>query len=382
MTVINGLRAVALWVSLLALVLVMPVSGLADSLVTPAAAQDASVPARPTGLATVPTHYSVTLSWDDPNDPSITHYEILRRDRAIHEVGEFVTINPDTGSPETTYADATVKAEQSYVYRVKAVNAHGVSESSGFSRADPPAAPAVELTPEPNAQEFDGVTTKSADRDQVQVRSVPADATCPGGGYNPAPTPVEVSAVPIVVGVHHRAILRAVREARRGGRGGGVAGVGQAWRSGHDHARGERGAAARGALPGGAVPRRRSGRRGRRLHRRHQRTRRPSEIQSAQFCGRTPAPRRRRWHSRRRRVLKPSPPTECMSSSFCSVWTSANPGIYFMNTETHEHHGRFLDAIGVERTNEMVTGVLQYEPDIDAADGSRGVYTFWLSHGP
>ena len=73
MTVINGLRAVALWVSLLALALVMPVSGLADSLVTPVAAQDASVPARPTGLSAVPTHHIVTLTWDDPGDASITH---------------------------------------------------------------------------------------------------------------------------------------------------------------------------------------------------------------------------------------------------------------------------------------------------------------------
>ena len=177
----------------------MPVSGLADSLVTPAAAQDASVPARPTGLSAVPTHHIVTLTWDDPGDASITHYEILRRDRAIHEVGEFVTINADTGSSATTYADATVQPEQSYVYRVKAVNAHGVSESSGFSRADTPAAPAVEPTLEPTAEEFDGAEAKAADQQQEQVRSVPAEATCPGGGYNPAPTPVEVSAVPIVV---------------------------------------------------------------------------------------------------------------------------------------------------------------------------------------
>ncbi len=196
----NGLRLAIVWAALATLALCLALSGLPDTLLPPLAAQDGGVPARPTGLSAVPTHHIVTLTWDDPGDASITHYEILRRDRAIHEVGEFVTIIPDTGSPETTYADATVKPEQSYVYRVRAVNAHGVSASSGFSRADTPAAPAVELTPEPNVQEFDGVTTKSADRDQGQVRSVPADATCPGGGYNPAATPVEVSAVPIVVG--------------------------------------------------------------------------------------------------------------------------------------------------------------------------------------
>ena len=102
------------------------------------------VPDKPTGLsATVVSHDAVTLTWDDPQDDSITGYVILRRDRAIHPVGTFVTLTGDTGSAETTYTDETVEPDKEYVYRIKAINEHGkVSEKSYWIRADTPAAPA------------------------------------------------------------------------------------------------------------------------------------------------------------------------------------------------------------------------------------------------
>ena len=70
--------------------------------VPPVKAQDGSVPDRPTGLtATTVTHNAVTVTWDDPGDDSITHYQILRRDRAIHAAGELVPIDDNTGSAAT-----------------------------------------------------------------------------------------------------------------------------------------------------------------------------------------------------------------------------------------------------------------------------------------
>ena len=117
-----------------------------------AEAQTDQPPDRPSGLNTQALHDQVILTWDNPPDASITHYQILRRDRAVHDVGEFVTIVSDTGSNATTYTDRTVEPEQSYVYRVKAVNQHGAGESSSYSRADTPAAPA-NPTPTPNATE-------------------------------------------------------------------------------------------------------------------------------------------------------------------------------------------------------------------------------------
>ena len=44
------------------------------------AAPPATVPAQPTGFAATATHNTVSLTWADPGDASITSYQILRRD--------------------------------------------------------------------------------------------------------------------------------------------------------------------------------------------------------------------------------------------------------------------------------------------------------------
>ena len=113
----------------------------------PAQAQDGSVPAQPSGLSTEAFYNYVDLTWDDPEDDSITHYQVLRRDRDIHDTGEFVTIDSNTRSATTSYTDDTVEPEKRYVYRVVAVNANGESKWSSFARANTPAAPTP--TPEP-----------------------------------------------------------------------------------------------------------------------------------------------------------------------------------------------------------------------------------------
>ena len=104
-----------------------------------AVAEPAEPPATPTGLTAAASHDQVVLSWDDPQDDSITGYVILRRDRAIHEIGTFVTVASDTGSAANTYTDHGVSADTSYNYRIKAMNEHGVSKRSRWARADTPA---------------------------------------------------------------------------------------------------------------------------------------------------------------------------------------------------------------------------------------------------
>ena len=99
------------------------------------------VPAKPTGLTAAVSHDQVVLSWDDPQDDSITGYVILRRNRGTTEPGEFTELVADTGSAATTYTDHEVEADTSYTYRIKAINEHGVSELSRWARADTPAAP-------------------------------------------------------------------------------------------------------------------------------------------------------------------------------------------------------------------------------------------------
>ena len=106
------------------------------------------VPDKPTGLSAAVSHDTVTLTWDDPQDDSITGYVILRRDRAIHPTGTFVTIAGDTGSADTTYTDDSVEPDKEYVYRIKAINEHGeVSERSHWVRGFTPAAPAPAGSP-------------------------------------------------------------------------------------------------------------------------------------------------------------------------------------------------------------------------------------------
>ena len=70
----------------------------------------------------------VELSWDDPQDSSITGYQILRRSRDGPEYGDdlgpskFSVIVDDTGSPATTYIDSTAGPRTRYAYALKAGN--------------------------------------------------------------------------------------------------------------------------------------------------------------------------------------------------------------------------------------------------------------------
>ena len=106
-----------------------------------AAAEPSEPPAKPTGLSATATHDSVTLTWNDPGDDSITGYVILRRVRENDVGGEFSELVADTGTAATTYTDDSVKADTTYTYRIKAINGYGVSERSRWFHIDTPAAP-------------------------------------------------------------------------------------------------------------------------------------------------------------------------------------------------------------------------------------------------
>ena len=106
-----------------------------------AGAQPTEPPAKPTGLEATATHDSVTLTWDDPGDDSITGYVILRRIPGVDPEGHFDVLVADTGTAATTYTDDTVSAETRYTYRIKAINGAGTSERSRWSHIDTPAAP-------------------------------------------------------------------------------------------------------------------------------------------------------------------------------------------------------------------------------------------------
>ena len=106
-----------------------------------AGAQPTEPPAKPTGLDATATHDSVTLTWDDPDDDSITGYVILRRVPGVDPEGHFDVLVADTATAATSYTDDTVSAETRYTYRIKAINGAGTSERSRWVHIDTPAAP-------------------------------------------------------------------------------------------------------------------------------------------------------------------------------------------------------------------------------------------------
>ncbi len=99
------------------------------------------VPDKPTGLEATASNGQVVLTWDDPDDDSITGYVILRRLPGVDAEGHFDELVANTGTASTTYTDTSVSAETRYTYRIKAINEHGTSERSRWVHIDTPAAP-------------------------------------------------------------------------------------------------------------------------------------------------------------------------------------------------------------------------------------------------
>ena len=95
-------------------------------------------PAAPTGLIAARIGHSVlTLTWDDPQDDTITGYRIMRGASAT----SLSTLENDTESVRTEYEDATVEPETTYHYAVVALSTNGDSPQSGSLSTTTPAAP-------------------------------------------------------------------------------------------------------------------------------------------------------------------------------------------------------------------------------------------------
>ena len=97
-----------------------------------------TVPARPTGLAASATSEAVTLTWDDPGDPSITGYLVYKRkpDNPYWR-GGFAVVGK--AAPDAfAYTDLRVQPGERIVYRVQAENAKGRSTWSSWAEANIP----------------------------------------------------------------------------------------------------------------------------------------------------------------------------------------------------------------------------------------------------
>ena len=107
----------------------------AVSATTPAEPQPA--PSAPTGLTAVPSHDRVTLSWNEPQDSSITGYQIWRG----ADAASLASIKADTGNTLVSYVDDTVTAETIYHYAILALNPNGPGAQSATVSATTPATP-------------------------------------------------------------------------------------------------------------------------------------------------------------------------------------------------------------------------------------------------
>ena len=148
--------------------------------VTPTAdATGTNPPAKPTNLQASAEQNSVTLAWTASTDQTVTHYAILRRNRDTDATGVFHVIESNAG-PETSYDDGSVSASSKYNYRVKAVSPTGVSQWSGYVKADTPVAP--EPTPVPTP-----TSAPTPEPESTPVDLAPSNLTAAlaeGGGVN------------------------------------------------------------------------------------------------------------------------------------------------------------------------------------------------------
>ncbi len=133
-----GLRKLWFRSTVIATVLVALMLAVSQPALTQGSSPPAT-PARPT-LDSV-SHDSVSFTWTDPGDSTITGYQVLRRNPAVHDRGVFDVIEDDTGSSDTSYKDTDVEPETKYFYRVKARNTHGLSGWSRVAKATTPADP-------------------------------------------------------------------------------------------------------------------------------------------------------------------------------------------------------------------------------------------------
>ncbi len=171
----------------LCLIVVLTVRAQSQEVTPTAGATGESPPAKPTNLQASAEHDAVAFTWTASTDQTVTHYAILRRNRDTDATGVFHVIESNAG-PETSYTDSSVAVSSRYNYRVKAVSPTGVSQWSGYVKANTPAAPdpTPTATPTPSPEDLapTNLTAALADGGGVALSwSVPAEDVDSVTGY-------------------------------------------------------------------------------------------------------------------------------------------------------------------------------------------------------
>ena len=117
---------------------------------------DTSVPARPTGLRTMAESGRVALSWTDPNNETITAYQVSVN-------GTWMDI-PNSSASTTSYTVTNLANGSEYTFAIRAVNPAGIGEASRSVSV----VPVVHIT---------GLTGVSGDKFVILTWEDPGDAS-------------------------------------------------------------------------------------------------------------------------------------------------------------------------------------------------------------
>ena len=123
-----------------------------------------SAPARPTGLSASAGNGQVMLSWTDPNDDSITGYEVQRR-KGSDAWGGWGAIS-GSDAETTSHTVPSLDNDSEYHFRIRAVNAGGNSPQSAVARATPVAPVSLSIA--------DATAAESAGTMSFTVTATPA----------------------------------------------------------------------------------------------------------------------------------------------------------------------------------------------------------------
>ena len=142
-----------------------------------------SKPEEPTGVTAALSSGDVSLTWDDPQDSSITGYKITRRTGDADPV----TLTESTGSAGTSYTDTSAAAGATHIYRIKAINSVGSSTRSPVLEIDIPESPQLATTQSvgainlswtaPAGATITGYELTKTEDDQTDTWSLDATAT-------------------------------------------------------------------------------------------------------------------------------------------------------------------------------------------------------------
>ena len=118
------------------------------------------LPSKPSGFKATAGDKRVDLTWSDPDDDSITHYETRHKaGTAFDAKDDLWTPVPDSDAKTTSHAVTGLTNGTTYVFQVRAVNADGAGEPSEPRTAAPVVGYSVEQPPTPNNPKDTIVTT-------------------------------------------------------------------------------------------------------------------------------------------------------------------------------------------------------------------------------